>query len=137
MLEKTPECPLECKIKPVNPKGNQPWILTGRTDAKAEAPILWPPDMKSRLIGKYPDAGKDWGQKEKGAAEGETVRWHPQLNGQEFEQTPGDSGEEETGVLQSMGLQRDGHDLATKQQSVQFSSENEKEPGARFASFHL
>jgi len=67
--------------------------------------------VKSQLIGKYPDAGKDWGQKEKGAAEGETVGWHPRLNGREFEQTPGDSGEEKPGLLQSMGLQRDGHDL--------------------------
>ena len=63
MLEKTLENPLDFKvIKPVNPKGNQPWIFTGRTDAEAEALILWPPDGKSQLIGKYPDAGKDWGQ---------------------------------------------------------------------------
>ena len=74
MLEKTSEGPLECKIKPVNPKGNQPWILTGRTDAKAEAPILWPPDVKNRLIGKDPDAGNNWGQEKKGAAEDEMVR---------------------------------------------------------------
>ena len=65
-LKKTLESSLDCKeIKPVNPKGNQPWIFIGRTDAKAEAPILWPPDMKSQLIGKDPDSGKDWGQKEK------------------------------------------------------------------------
>ena len=82
-----------CKeIKPVNPKGNQPWIFTGRTDAEAEAPILWPPDVKNWLIGKDPDAGKDQGQKEKGAAEDEMVGWHHQLNGHEFEQIPGDSG---------------------------------------------
>ena len=74
ILEKFPEGPLECKIKPVNPKGNQPWILTGRTDAKAEAPTLWPPDMNSRLIGKDPDAGKNWRQEKKGAAEDEMVR---------------------------------------------------------------
>ena len=67
VLEKTLESPLDCKeIKPVHPKGNQPWIFIGRTDAKAEAPTLWPPDMKSRLIGKDPDDGKDWGQEEKG-----------------------------------------------------------------------
>ena len=75
MLEKTLESPLHCKrIKPVNPKGNQPWILIGRTDAEAETPILCPPDAKSRLIGKDPDAGKNWRQKEKGAAEDEIVR---------------------------------------------------------------
>ena len=73
MLEKTLESPLNCKeIKPVNPKGNQPWIFIGRTDAEAAAPILWPPDSKSWLIRKDPDAGKDWGQ-EKEAAEDEMV----------------------------------------------------------------
>ena len=72
MLEKTLECPLDCKeIKPVNPKGNQPWIFIGRTDPKAEAPILWPPDAESQLTGKDPDAGEDWRQKEKGATEDE------------------------------------------------------------------
>jgi len=90
VLEKTLESPLDYKeIKPVNPKGNQPWILIGRTDAEAEAPILWPPDVKSWLIGKDPDAGKDWGQ-EKGATENEMVQWHHWINGHEFEQTPGD-----------------------------------------------
>ena len=66
VLEKTLESPLDCKeIKPVNPKGNQFWIFIGRTDAEAEAPILWPPDAKNQLIGKDPDTGKDWGQKER------------------------------------------------------------------------
>ena len=75
VLEKTLESPLNCKeIKLVNPKGNQPWIFIGKTAAEAKAPILWPPDMKSRLIGKDPEAGKDWRQKEKGAAENEMVR---------------------------------------------------------------
>ena len=74
----------------VNPKGNQPWIFLGRTDAEAEAPILWPPDAKSRLIGKDPDAGKYWSQEEKGVTEDEMVRWHQWLNGHEFEQTLGD-----------------------------------------------
>ena len=75
VLEKTPESPLDWKeIKPVHPKGNQSWIFIGRTDAEAEAPILWPPDVKSRLIGKDSDAGKDWRQEEKGAAENEMVR---------------------------------------------------------------
>ena len=70
VLEKTLESPLHCKeIKPVNPKGNQSWIFIGRIDAEAEAPTLWPPDAKSWLIGKDPDAGKDWGQEEKGVAE--------------------------------------------------------------------
>ena len=74
VLEKTLESPLDCKeIQPVNTKGNQPWIFTGRTDAEAEAPIVLPPDAKSRLIGKDPNAGKDWRQQEKGAAEDETV----------------------------------------------------------------
>ena len=79
------------EIKPVDPKGNQPWIFMGRTDAEAEAPILWPPNSKSQLIGKDPDAGKDWGQEEKGATEDETVEWPLWLNGPEFEQTQGDS----------------------------------------------
>ena len=75
VLEKTLESPLDCKeIQPVHPKGNQPWIFTGRTDTEAEAPILWPPDAKSQLIGKDPDAGKDWRQKEKRVAENEMVR---------------------------------------------------------------
>ena len=81
-LEKTLESPLNCKeIQPVHPKGNQAWILIERTDAEAEAPILWPPDVKNQLIGKDPDAGKDWGQEEKGATEDEIVRWHYRLSG--------------------------------------------------------
>ena len=98
VLEKTPESFLDYKeIKPVNPKGNQPWIFIGRTDAEARAPVLWPPDAKSRLIGKDPDAGKDWGQEEKGAAENGMVRWHHLCNGHELGQTSGD-GEEQGGV---------------------------------------
>ena len=82
VLEKTLESSLDCKeIKPVNPKGNQPWIFIGRIDAEAETPILWPPDAKSRLIGKEPDAGKDWRWEEKGTTEDEMVGWHHQLNG--------------------------------------------------------
>ena len=77
VLEKTPENPLDCmKIKPVNPKGNQAWIFIGWTDAKAETPILWPPDAKNSLTWKDPDAGKDWGQEEKGTTEDEMVGWH-------------------------------------------------------------
>ena len=79
------------KIKPVNLKGSQPWIFIGRTDAEAEAPILWPPVAKSQLIGKDPDAGKDWRQEEKGTTEDEMVGWHNWLNGLEFDQTQGDS----------------------------------------------
>ena len=91
VLEKTLESPLDSKeIKPINPKGHQPWIFIERTDAGAEDPILWPPDAKSLLIGKDPDAGKDRGQKEKGTIEDEMVGWHHRLNGHEFEQAPGD-----------------------------------------------
>ena len=79
------------EIKPLNPKGNQHWIFIGRTDAEAERPILWPLDVRSQLIRKDPDAGKDWRQEEKGTTEDEMVGWHPQLNGHEFEQAPGDS----------------------------------------------
>ena len=92
VLEKTLESPLNCKeIKPINPKGNELWLFTGRTDAEAEAPVLWPPDVKNWLLRKDLDAGKDWRQKEKGVTEDEMVRWHHQLNGHEFEQTPGNS----------------------------------------------
>ena len=85
-----PESPLDCKeIKPVNPKGNQSWIFTARTDAEAEAPVFWPPDVKNWLIGKDPDAGEDWSQ-EKGTTEDEMVGWHHQLDGYEFEQALGD-----------------------------------------------
>ena len=74
VLEKTLESPLDCKeIKSVNPKGNQPWIFIGMTDAEAEAPIFWPPDVKSQLTGKNPDAGKDWGEEENRATEDEMV----------------------------------------------------------------
>ena len=93
VLEKTfQKSLLDCKeIKPTNPKGSQPWIFIGRTDAEVEAPIPWPPDVKSWFLRKDPDAGKDWGQEEKGATEDEMVRWHHWLNRPEFEQTPGDS----------------------------------------------
>ena len=89
VLEKTLESSSDCKeIKPVSPKGNQPWILIGRIEA--EAPILWPPDVKSQLIGKVPDAGKDWGQEEKGTTEDEMVGWHHRFCGHEPGQTLGD-----------------------------------------------
>ena len=92
VLEKTLENSLHSKkIKPVNPKGNQPWLFIGRTDAEVKAPILWPPDAKSWLIGKDSDAGKHWGKEEKGTTEDEMVGWHHWLHGYQFEQTPGDS----------------------------------------------
>jgi len=90
LFEKTLETPLDCKeIKPVNCKGNQPWIFIGRTDAEAET-ILWPPDEKSWLIRKDPDAGKDWRQEERGKIKYKMVGWHHQLDGQKFEQILGD-----------------------------------------------
>ena len=92
VLEKTLGSPLDNKkIKPVNPKGNQPWIFIGRTDAEAKAPILWPHDSKSLLIGKDPDAGKDWEQEEKGVTQDKMVGRHHWLNGHEFEQAPGEN----------------------------------------------
>ena len=90
MLEKTLESPLDCKeIQPVHPKGDQSWVFIGRTDVEAETPILWPPDSKSWLIWKDPDAGKDWGQEEKGTTEDEMVGWHHWLNGHGFGWTLG------------------------------------------------
>ena len=90
VLEKTLESLLDCKeIQPVHPKGNQSWVFIGRSDVEAETLTLWPPDAKSWLIGKDPDAGKDWGQEEKGTTEDEMVGWHPGLNGHEFGWTPG------------------------------------------------
>ena len=92
VLEKTLESPLDCKeIKPVNLKGNQSWIFIRRTDAEAEAPILWLPDGTNWLIGEDPCAGQDWRQEEKGMTENKMVGWHHWLNGLECEQTPGDS----------------------------------------------
>ena len=93
VLEKILESPLDSKeLKQVNPKGNQPWIFSGRTVAEAEAPILWLPDSKSWLIEKDPDARKGWSQKGTGASEEEMIGWNHWLNGHEFEQTPGESG---------------------------------------------
>ena len=104
LLEKILERHLDCKeIQPVHPRGNQPWVFTGRTDAEAEAPILWPPDAKSWLIGKDPDDGKDWRQK--GVAEDEMARKHQQLNGPEPEET----GDSEDQGSQSMGSQSVAH----------------------------
>ena len=117
VLEKTLESPLDCKIKPVNPKRNQPWIFIGRTDA--EAPILWPPDSKRWLIVKDPDAGKDWRQKEKGVTEDEMVTSQIQCtriwaNSRRFWRTW------KPGILQSMGSQIVRHDLDTEQQQKNY-----------------
>ena len=90
VLEKTLQSSLDWKeIQPVHAKANQSWLFIGRTDAEAEAPILWPPDAKNWLVGKDPDAGKDWRQEEKGTTEDEMVGWHHQLNGHESEQALG------------------------------------------------
>ena len=89
VLEKTLESRLDCKINSVNTKGNQSWIYIGCTDAEAETPILWPPDAKNGLIGKDPDAGKDWKREEKGTIKNEMVGWHHHLDGHEFEQALG------------------------------------------------
>ena len=86
VLEKTLESPLDCKeIQPVHPEGDQSLVFIGTTDVEAETPILWPPDVKSRLIGKDPDAGRYWGQEEKGTTEDEMIGWHHRLNGHELE----------------------------------------------------
>ena len=98
VLKKTLESPLDSKeIKSVNPKGNQSWIFIEGADSEGKAPIYWPPDAKSWLIGKDPDAGKDWGQGDKGAPEDEIIRWHHQHNGQKPEQTLGDTEQGRTG----------------------------------------
>ena len=127
VLKKILESPLDSmKVKPINPEGDQPWIFIGRTDA--EALILWPPDEKRRLIGKDPNAGKDWGQEEKGATEDEwlnesgdeRMRWvicqHHQLSGHKFEQTPGDGEGQGTLVCCSSWICRVRHNWATEQQ---------------------
>ena len=123
VLEKTLESPLDCKeIQPVHPKGNQSWIFIGRTEAEAEAPILWPPNAKNWLTGKEPDAGKDWRQEEKGVTDDKMVGWHHCLNGLEFEQASGDGeGQESLAYCSSWG-HRVRHDWVTEEQQVQVSS---------------
>ena len=119
VLEKTLESPLDCKeIKPVNPKGNWSWIFIGTTDAEAEAPILSSPDAKNWLIGKDPDAEKDWRQEEKEKTEDKMVGWHHWLNGHEFEQALGD-GERQGSLVCccSMGSQIVWHTWAIEQQN--------------------
>ena len=115
VLEKTLESPLDCKeIQPVHPKWDQSWLLIGRTDAAAETTILWPPDVKSWLIWKDPNAGKDWGQEERGMTEDEMAGWHHQLDGLESEWTPGDGDGQEANMLWFMGSQRVRHNWATE-----------------------
>ena len=114
VVEKTLESPLDCQeIQPVNPKGEQSWMFIGRTDAEAETPILWPPHAKSWLIGKDPDAGRDWGQEEKGTTEDEMAGWHHWLDGHWV-----NSGSwwwtRRPGVLRFMGSQKVRHDWATE-----------------------
>ena len=123
VLEKTLENPFDCKeIQPINPKGNQSWIFIERTDAdaEAEAPILWSPDVKSWLIRKDPDAGKDWGQEENGTTKDETVGWHHLLNGHEFEQALAD-GEGQGGLACfSLWGWKEWHNWATEQQQQMY-----------------
>ena len=116
VLEKTLESPLDSKgIKPVNAKGNQPWIFTGRIDAQVEALILWPPDAKSQLIGNGLDVGKDWGQEETGTSENEMVGWHHWLKGHELEQTLGDDeGQGSLGCYSPWGRKESRHNWATE-----------------------
>ena len=104
------------EINPVNHKENQSWIYTGRTDAEAEAPILWPPDEKSWLIGKDPDAGKDWRQEEKGTTEDESVGWHYHLKGHEFEPALGEDEGQRSLVCCSPGAQKVRQDWETERQ---------------------
>ena len=114
-LKKTLQSPLDSKeIKPINPKGNQSWLFTGRTDTEAEAPILWPPDGKNWPTGKDPDAEKDWRQEEKGTTEGEMVGWNHQLHGYEFEQAPGHSEGQGSLVCCSLWGCKVRHDWATE-----------------------
>ena len=115
VVEKTLESPLDCKIKLVNPKGNRSLIFIGRIDAEAETPILWPPDAKSWLVWKDPNAGKDWGQEEKGTTENKMVGWHHWLNGHGFGGTLGvDDGQGGLACCGSWCHKRVGHDWATE-----------------------
>ena len=137
VLEKTLESPLDSKeIKPVNPKGNQSWIFIGRTDAEAELPILWAPNVKSLLTGKDPDAGKDWGQEEKGMTEDEMVGWQYWLNGCDFEQTPGNSeGQGSLACCSPWGRQPNNNNLYYSSDSsplIIFASSNMLNPSKEF-----
>ena len=119
VLEKALKSLFDSKeIKPMNSKGNQPWLFTGRIDDEAEAPIFWPPDAKSQLTGKDPDAEKDWEQEKKVATEDEMVGWHYWLNRREFEQIPGDTeGQGSLACFSHWGCKEVRHDLGTEQQN--------------------
>ena len=115
MALKTLESSLDSKeVQPVHLKGNQSWVFIGRTDVEAEAPILWSPDVKNWLIGKDLDPGKDWRQEEKGMTKDEMAGWHHQLNGHESVNSGSWRWTGRPGVLQSIGLQRVGHDWVTE-----------------------
>ena len=115
VLEKTLESPLDCKeIQLIHPKGNQSWMFIGRIDVEAETLTLWPPDIKSWLIWKDPDAGKYWKQEEKETTEDEVIEWHNWLNGHEFEWTGNWWWTGRPGVLRFMGSRRVGHDWVTE-----------------------
>ena len=122
--KKTLESPVDCKeIQPVHPKENQPCVFTGRTDAEAEAPILWPPAEKTRLAGKDPDAGRDWGQEEKGATEDEMAGWHHRLDGHDFGQIPGHSEGQKRLVCCTPWSHRAGHDLVSETTVTKYEKE--------------
>ena len=122
VLNKTLESPLDCKeVKPVYPKGNQSWIFIGRTDAEAETPIIWLLGVKSWLIWKNPDAGKDWRQEEKGTTEDKMVGWHNWLNGHESEHMPGDGKGQGSLACCSLWGHRVIHDWMTQQKQQQQS----------------
>ena len=115
VLEKTLGSPLDCKeIQPVHPKADQSWVFIGRTDVEAESPILWPPDAKSWLTGKGPDAGRDWGQEEKGMTEDEMAGWHPWLDGHVWVNSGRWWWTGGPGMLRFMGSQRVRHDWVTE-----------------------
>ena len=132
VLEKSLESPLYCnEIQPVHPKGDQSWIFIGRTDAEAEVPILWPPDVKNWLIGKAPDAGKDWRQEEKGKREDEMVGRHHRLDGREFGQALGVGDGQGSLACCSPWGRRVGHDWVTELNWVPWSLGVERRYGGK------
>ena len=125
-VEKTLESPLDCKeIQPAHPEGDQSWIFIGRTDAEGETPILWPPEAKNWLIGKDPDAGKDWRREEKRMTEDEMNEWHHRLNGNEWVNSGSWWWTERLGVLQSMGSQRVRYNWVTELDWTKYSQTEE------------